>query len=255
MPRQVVGKRLTRGGDQALCGDATSFGFAPQIGQDRWIWRVHPRHAVFDRAQQAHPNIEHFWRDLVGIVEATEYKGIVRQTAFTARRNVVRSGSAIVVDVIALGQPDDLLGVIGAMILRDDRRIGDDIVEVARSHGAGIGEIIDLNGRGTMRKYTDAIAPGEPRKIDQNIDFELPNELGDLAIAALCGVDVYFKSILNALCDLILTIHQRNGDWLESRAIVLLEHARDRISHRVPVKISRHVGDTNFVVCIALAVP
>ena len=77
---------------------------------------------------------------LWGLLKAAEDEGVFRQTTFFAARNFVDLGTSIVIDVIAVREPNDLLAEMGAMILGDDGFVGDKIIKIARAHGAGIGQ-------------------------------------------------------------------------------------------------------------------
>src|ERR1700730_14021169 len=101
-----------------------------------------PKHAVWHRAQQSHPELEYVRRDLVRIVERAENKRVVRQSAFLARRPTRRDGTAIVIGEIAVWQPDHLLRIEPAVLIGNDGRIGKKIIDEIGSKGPGITEIM-----------------------------------------------------------------------------------------------------------------
>ena len=71
-------------------------------------------------AEEPHPDVEEFWRELVAVVEAAEDEARFRRP-HSARVGGVRRWRRRVVGLIAVRQLDDLLGVEGLLIHRQGR--------------------------------------------------------------------------------------------------------------------------------------
>src|SRR4051794_16630992 len=81
------------------------------------------------------------------------------------------------------------------LILRNNVSISNDVIDKVCTSASGVAEIVDLNGRGAMREYSDAIAARKPGQIDGNIDVELNQQLVDVAIRPVSSIDKVFKRI------------------------------------------------------------
>ena len=59
-------------------------------------WPRQPQHAALDRAEQAHPDVEHVGRDLEAVVEAAEDEvRVCGQARFRTRRRAARDAAAV----------------------------------------------------------------------------------------------------------------------------------------------------------------
>jgi hypothetical protein len=60
--------------------------------------------------------------------------------------------------------------------------VRNEIVHVLGSHGAGIGEEVDLDGSGALGKDAGAAVCGEAVEVHCNVHFEFAAEFGNLSI-------------------------------------------------------------------------
>src|SRR5258708_5903212 len=127
MPGQVFRQRRHAvGEDQPLRIDSSSRSLLPQIARRRRMVLRKPQHAVLDPTQYPYPAVESARRDLVAVVEAAECETCGRQSEFLACEYRLRDRAARVMRQIAVGQIDNLLGVVTLLRLRYDRPIADD---------------------------------------------------------------------------------------------------------------------------------
>ena len=96
-----------------------------------------PQHAAWGFLQDAHPAGKDFGRDFVGVVEAAEDKGAGRQFG-GARALACGLGATRVVGLVAVWHAQHLLGVVGLLPFGNDVSVGDDGVDEAGPHGAGV---------------------------------------------------------------------------------------------------------------------
>src|ERR1700745_2291727 len=93
------------------------------------------------------------------------------------------------VDLVAFGQPNDLLAISWPLLIRDHEPIRDQIIDVARTHRAGISEIAHLHRRGASREDAGARILREALEVDRNVDLEGAHELDDGLVALHTDVE------------------------------------------------------------------
>ena len=130
MARQMVGKRQPVGEHEARRIDAARCGSRPQIG-GRWAFARNshstlPAISARSRIQTSKTSR----RDLVAVVEAAEHEAFRGQACLARVRCPRGDGRVEIVDLVAVGKMDDLLGVERLPV--DGSRtvaIGEDVVE------------------------------------------------------------------------------------------------------------------------------
>ena len=70
------------------------------------------------------------------------------------------------------------------MLERRDHRVTDHVVDEIRPDRARIAKIARLNGRAAVGENPEPRIAGMALEVDSNVDFELVQKLGDLAVAA-----------------------------------------------------------------------
>ena len=76
-----------------------------------------------------------------------------------------------IVHLVAVRQINNFLFVVFLLRCRDQRWIGNHVIEVIRPHSARITEVIDLDRCRAARGNADAAVLREPLQINQDIDF------------------------------------------------------------------------------------
>ena len=148
--RQIVGVGHERREHEPLAADAARRGLAPQVRPPPALALEEPEHAAVDGAQQPHPDVEYLRHDLEAVVEAAEDETSLRQTDFAPRRRVPGDRLGRVVGLVRVREIGDLLVVVLPALRRDQRRVGNQVVDIGRPHRAGIAEPARLH-RGRAR--------------------------------------------------------------------------------------------------------
>ena len=110
-------------------------------------------------------------------------KAGLREPVFGASRRRIRDRAVAIVGLIAVGKPDDLLRVAIEFVLRNDVAIGDDVVDEAGTDRAGKAEIVDLDRSGAHGEDAGPRVLGVSFQVDQDVDLERPDQVGDLVVA------------------------------------------------------------------------
>ena len=66
----------------------------------------------------------------------------------------------VVAGQIGAGQVDNFFAVVGKALGRDDVLVRHDVVHVRTAHGAGVAQVVDVDGRGAPGKYFGTAAFG-----------------------------------------------------------------------------------------------
>ena len=111
------------------------------------------------------------------------------QAGLGAARCVIGDGPLGIIGLVTVGQVDHLLGVMALVGLGDHEPVGDDVVDIGRPHGAGIGEVVDLDRRRAVGQDAGPAILGEALAVDGDIDLELTQQKGDIAVAFKARVD------------------------------------------------------------------
>ena len=107
----------------------------------------------------------------------------------SARLRLRIDDALVVVALEAIGQMDDLLGVVRARRFGDDEVVGDDVVDVGRPHAAGVAKVIDLHRRRLGREDG---GPGVLRvagEIDSDVDLLFAQQSSHFVVAERRGID------------------------------------------------------------------
>src|ERR1700688_4765543 len=120
-------------------------GFEAQIVFDQIGGLEQPQNTAGYGAEQAHPDIENRRRYLVTVVETAEHQRTGRQSPILSRPGRARHLPLSVVDLVAAWKMNQSLREEWLLVLWDDKRIDDDVVDEIRPHGSGISEITHLH--------------------------------------------------------------------------------------------------------------
>jgi hypothetical protein len=149
-----------------------------------------------------------------------------------------------------------VLVVIGAVLVRDDEAVGDDVVDEGHAHRPGIAEVMRLHGRRPQGENSGAPFARVAVEVDDDVDFQLAQGRGDHGIAPGLQIDEAVERSLDAPPHLAFIVWpQRNRRRLEARPVVMLEAADDHFRHHMIAEIRREIGDPQLVVAIAFAAP
>jgi hypothetical protein len=80
-------------------------------------------------------------------------------------------------------QPHNLFAIERKVVCGNDRRVGNDLVDIARSHAAGIAKIINLDRRSAPGKNIESIALRECHQVDDYIDLVISNQARNIVVA------------------------------------------------------------------------
>ena len=183
VPRQMIGQRDLRREHQAMGIDPARLRFPAQIRGREIIRLQQPQDAAFDLAENAHPDIEDRRRDLEAVVEAAQHERVVRQAGVAARRGLRRDRPLRIVDLVAVRQVDDGLGVERLLVERQHDPVGDDVVDEVGPHRSRIAEIAHLNRRRPMGQDARPLVLGMTLEVDRNVDLEVAQQARHLAVA------------------------------------------------------------------------
>src|SRR4029079_6832638 len=122
------------------------------------------------------------------VVEAAEYKPGFRQTGLLPRRRSRCDTTLAVVDLVAVRQVHDLLGIERLLVERQHGRIDDDIVKKIRADGPGETEIPDLDRGRAMREDDGPRILCVALEVDGYVDFVIAQRHCDLAITLVAHV-------------------------------------------------------------------
>src|SRR5262249_49744246 len=111
-----------------------------------------PQNASINLREQPHPNIEYVGGDLEAVIETAENERVRWQTQFISRETTIRDPARCVVDLITVWEVGNFLAVKLGLFGPNQSLIGNNIVDIICSHRTRISQIIDLDGRGPMRK-------------------------------------------------------------------------------------------------------
>src|ERR1700722_13767584 len=116
------------------------------------------------------------------------------------------------------------------MLAGNNRLIGDNVVEELGAERPRESEIIDLNGCWPPREYAGAAISGISVQIDQNIDFRLPDEIGDFLIAFRSDVDDPIERCPDPAANVgVIACPNTNRGHLKTRFVVMFEEAHRQI--------------------------
>ena len=161
-----------------------------------------------------------------------------------------------VVDLVAIGELNDLLGIERRMLERRHRRVGQDIIQKIGTNGAGITEIADLNRRGTMREHFGAELFREAFQIDGDIDFMVPQFLRDRRVAVALHVVKVIARVGDASTHIAAVVAaERKRVHLEAPAVMQLEQLRHQERSRVGLQVGRQVSQPDAIMPVDLAGP
>ena len=181
-PRQMPVERRVRGKDQAITCHAVTFRFRPQMRRPCAVAFHQPQHAAIDRFQDPHPQGEHVGREFVALVEIAEDEVLRRQAMFAADGAAFGNGAPVVIDLIAVRQPDHLFGVEFPLRFGDHNPVGEDVIDIGRAQRAGKTKIINLDGRGPLGEYTHPLLAEIAIEIDQDVDLLLEDQFARLPV-------------------------------------------------------------------------
>ena len=135
------------------------------------------------------------------------------------------------------------------LVERQHDRIGDDVIDEIGAHGSGIAEIAHLDRRGTMGENARAAIEREAFEIDRDVDLELVKQLRRLVIAARTDFVEPVEAGDESRAHVAAVVGpERHSQHFEAGAVVQLEQLRHQKRRRVPMEISRHIGDAQSVV-------
>jgi hypothetical protein len=141
--------------------------------------RDQPEDTAGHALEDAHPGVAGGGQNLEVVVEATEGEAVLGQCTFGPVEDPVGDGAGAVVDLIALGEPDDLFAVVGEVGGGNDAGVDNDVVDEGGPLSAGVLKPIDLNGGVAFGEDRGAAVLGVAVKIHGNFDTELSAEAGD----------------------------------------------------------------------------
>ena len=154
--------------------------------------------------QQPAPDIKKIRGDFPVVVKAAENEAILWQTLISAGLIGGGNVSMAVVDLIRVRQIDNLFGVAGLVLRRDEHGIGNQIVDKRRAKRAGIPQKMHLDRR---RSGSQNAQPGILRvalEIDGYINLKLTDDAGDFGIGFICDYDELIKGSTDPLTHLIV---------------------------------------------------
>ena len=240
-PRRVHTRRLRAGA---------------QVGGGLGVVLQQPQHAAGSALQQAHPHGKHRRADLVVVVEAAEHKTLLGQAGLSPAGRGGRYGALAVVDLVAVRQAHDVLGVEAFTARRRDGGVAHDVVDVGRTHGAREAQVVHLHGGAAPGQDAGAAVLRVTLQVHGNVHLQAAQQLRHLGVALLAHVDEAAKGFLQALAHAVLAVGaERDGDGVEAGAVVALEALGHQVGGGVVVEVGRQVGHTDAVMVVALTRP
>ena len=79
------------------------------------------------------------------------------------------------------------------MLFGDDRRVGNDIVDIGGAHRPRIAHIIDLDRRRLPSQNVQPVVLDESHQIDRDIDLKAPHYTGNFFIVFVPDIDKMLK--------------------------------------------------------------
>src|SRR5271165_4912575 len=142
------------------------------------------------------------------------------------------------------------------MIFRNGEPVRNDVVDIVSAHRARISKVIDLNGGRPSCKHTCSTGLREAVQINCDFDFTLPDELRNLLVAALTGINEMLERAFDFAVNVRIPFSsKRYGAQFETRSIVLLENTRHQTSHRMIAQVRREIANTNAIMTINFTLP
>ena len=131
---------------------------------------------------------------------------------------------------------------------RNQRGVGDEIVDEIGAHGGGIAEVADLDGRGALGKNAGAAASGVAHQVHRDVDFKLAAEFGDGAIGQAADVDEAVHCRGDARAHLVAGIRaEGEAEDFKLAAVVAFEQPGHQVGDGVVAKIRREVADADLL--------
>ncbi len=256
MARQVLVERPPRCKDETLRRHAARLGFVFEVAHGGGIVVEQPEHAAFSGFEQPHPDVEQLRRDLEAAVERAEDEAGIGKPLLRTRGRALGDAALAVVGLVRVGKADDLLAVVALVSFGHDPAVGDQVIDIARAHRAGMAEIVHLHGRWPVREDSGPRVLGEALEVDSDIDLHLLDERRRGVVALVAHVDKAVECTLQAFAHPARIVGtERDRHRLEPRLVVGLEQSGREIGGRVRMIVGREVGHAYPVVAVALAAP
>jgi len=179
---EVLGQRHTGGEDRASRIDPAGGRLGAEIPCGAGIVRDRPEDTAGHALEDAHPGVAGGGQNLEVVVEAAEVEALLGQATFGPGQDPVGIGTVAVVDLMALGEPEDLFAVVGEVGGGNDAGVDNDVVDEGGSLSAGVLKPVDLNGGAAFGEDRSAVVLVVAVRIDGNFDTELSAEAGDFEV-------------------------------------------------------------------------
>ena len=135
---------------------------------------------------------------------------------------------------------DDLLGEIRLLIKRQNKRVGNHIINAVGAHCPGIAQIAHLNGHGAMRENAKASGISVTSQVHRNIHLMLIHMLRYIAIAFKTKIVELIEGLDKSRPHVALVVWTNGyAQHFEARPIVQLKQFCRQKSYGVMFKISR----------------
>src|SRR5262249_19543409 len=124
--------------------------------------------------------------------------------------------------------------------------VRDDVIDEVRTRRRRKAYMADLDRRGALREDSDPGTLGMALQVNRDMDAELADELGDVAVGASGHIEEAVEGAVQTRPHRTAVVRaKRNPDPLEVRAIVPLEHLRHDVGGHVLMEVGRGIGDAN----------
>ena len=134
--------------------------------------------------------------------------------------------------------------VVDFVLRRNQPVIGDHPIDPVGAKGAGIAEVMELQGRRPQGQHAGAAVVGVAHQVDQHVDAIGADALGDRLTAARGHHREVIHAAADHCGDLVGDIDQGVGEDLETPAVVAGEQSMEQVAHRVVAEIGGEVADT-----------
>ena len=125
------------------------------------------------------------------------------------------------------------------MLRRNHETVGEDVVNIIGGQRARISQVIDLDGRRTIRQDAGATVIGESFQVDGDVGLPLAQHLGDVAIALTTNVDKVVECVLKPPPHVTVSVGpERYGHRLEALSVVLFKQTCGQVRGGMIVEIS-----------------
>ena len=142
------------------------------------------------------------------------------------------------------------------LVLRNDDLVCDDVIDEWHAHRSTVREVARLHGGGPMGKNSRSRPTQLTIEVNRDVDFHFADHRSDLGISQSPHIDETLERGLDPAPHRASIVGaQRNRGGLETRSVVMLEHAGNQDRSRVIVEFCGEISNPDPVMAIIFAKP